>query len=199
MTISIKQFSAAAPESRNAEAWVTLLNKHLPAYQITGNFREAMFLAQCAHESSGFTRFEENLNYSAKGLRKTFPKYFPTQALADQYARKPQMIANRVYANRMGNVNPNDGYFFRGLGVIQLTGRDNYTAFGKSISKSAEEAREYMGNAEGMLVSALWFWQANSLNRYADINNVEACTKAINGGLNGLEDRKRRYARIINT
>jgi putative chitinase len=121
----------------------------------------------------------------------TFKKYFPTQELAQQYERKPQMIANRVYANRMGNGDEasGDGWRYRGRGLIQLTGKDNYTFFAGSLDIPVEEAAEYLATFEGAAQSACFFWEQNKLNRFADANDVKGLTRAINGGFIGLEDR----------
>lgn len=146
------------------------------------------FLAQCAHESAGFRCLRENLNYSAQALLRVFPKYF-TEISAEKYARKPNEIADIVYANRMGNgdVASHDGSRYKGRGLIQLTGRNNYTKFGH------EKDPEYLETPEGAVKSAIWFWSTNELYRYADIKVI---TKKINGGYNGLEDRTANYNKI---
>lgn len=157
--------------------------------------RMAAFLAQVAHESGGLNVIQENLNYSAKGLTVTFKKYFPTIASTNGYARNPQKIANKVYANRMGNgpESSGDGYKFRGRGLIQLTGKNNYTMFAKSIGKSIDETIAYLGTPEGAVASAVWFWDANKLNIYADKGDFVGLTRRINGGTIGLADRKHHY------
>jgi putative chitinase len=162
----------------------------------------AAFIAQCAHESASFAILEENLNYRWTTLRKIFPKYFPTDALAQEYASKPnkaEAIANRVYANRMGNRDEasGDGYKYRGRGLIQLTGRDNYTWFAASLEISAEEAAEYLGTFEGAAQSACWFWETNNLNQWADKGDIKTLTKRINGGYIGLEDRIKHYEHAL--
>ena len=157
--------------------------------------RMAAFLAQVAHESGGFNFVKEGLNYSAVGLNKTFKKYFPTVESAQAYARNPAKIANKVYANRMGNgpESSGDGYKFCGRGLIQLTGKDNYTRFAKAIGKTIDEAVEYLETAEGAVASAGWFWDVNKLNVYADKGDFVGLTRRINGGTIGLEDRKHHY------
>lgn len=157
--------------------------------------RMAAFLAQVAHESGGFNFVKEGLNYSAAGLNKTFKKYFPTVESANAYARNPAKIANKVYANRMGNgpESSGDGYKFCGRGLIQLTGKDNYTRFAKAIGKSIDEAVAYLETAEGAVASAGWFWDANKLSVYADKGDFVGLTRRINGGTIGLEDRKHHY------
>lgn len=157
--------------------------------------RIAAFLAQTAHESGGFNAVKENLNYGAKGLATTFKKYFPTEASAKPYDRNPEKIANKVYANRMGNgpESSGDGFKYRGRGLIQLTGCDNYTRFAKALDKSIDDAVEYLETPEGAVASAGWFWDVNKLNVYCDKNDFVGLTKRINGGTIGLEDRKHHY------
>jgi putative chitinase len=165
-------------------------------YKLSPN-RAAHFFAQTAHESGNFKAFSENLNYSAKGLRGIFGKYFPTDALARAYERKPEKIANRVYANRMGNGDEasGEGYKFRGRGPLQLTGKNNYRAFGKYIGREQEilDNPDLVATELGF-ESALWFFDANKLWGICDqgINDgaILALTKRINGGTHGLDDRK---------
>jgi putative chitinase len=184
--------------------WYDALCELLPKYGITTERRVAHFLSQCAHESGGFLRLEENLNYSAKALRAVFGRYFgePPKRNADEYHRKPEMIANYVYMDefrkyKMGNVNEGDGWLFRGRGLKQLTGRENYTRFGESVGMSAEEAAEYVATPAGAIESACWFWDANNLNDIADGDDVKKMTKKINGGTIGLEDRQWRYTHAM--
>ena len=164
-------------------------------YEIQSQHRIAGFLAQVIHESGGFTLIKENLNYSADGLRKTFGKYFRTIELANQYARKPEMIANRVYANRMhnGDEASGDGYRFCGRGLIQITGRENYTNLAEALEMSLEDCVSYLETPEGACSSAGWFWDTNQLNDYCDSGDFIMLTKRINGGTNGLEDRRHYY------
>jgi len=171
--------------------WHEALDQLLDDYEINTPLRVAHFVAQCAHESGNFVFIKENLNYKAASLQKLFAKYFPTGDLAAQYANRPEQIANRIYANRMGNgpESSGDGYRYCGRGLIQLTGRDNYTFFAGSLSIPVEEAAEYLATFEGAAQSACWFWEQNNLNRFADANDVKGLTKAINGGYIGLEDR----------
>ena len=163
-------------------------------YEINTINRVSGFIAQCAHESAEFTVMKENLNYSAQGLLKIFGKYFDNVTAA-KYARKPEMIASRVYGGRMGNgvESTGDGYKFRGRGFIQLTGKDNYTAFAKSINKSLDETIAYLETFAGALESACWFWKSRNLNISCDANDIVAMTKKINGGTHGLDDRKAKY------
>lgn len=156
----------------------------------------AHFLAQCGHESGGFKVTQENLNYSAKGLRGIFGKYFPTDALAEQYQRKPEMIASRVYGGRMGNGSEptKEGYKFRGRGYIQLTGKDNYTAFGKSINEDIAGNPDLVASKYPLL-SAAWFFSKNCLKKCVDASDatVTAVTKCVNGGTIGLPDRMKHF------
>ena len=188
------------PGNREVDNWYNALVEIMPKYGITSKRRVAHFLSQCAHESANFKRLEENLNYSAKALRAVFGRYFgaPPKRDADEYHRQPEMIANYVYMDefrkyKMGNTEEGDGWRFRGRGLKQLTGRDNYTKFGASIDMSAEEAAEYVSTPEGAVESACWFWDTNNLNDIADTDNVVKMTKRINGGRIGLEDRQERY------
>lgn len=157
--------------------------------------RAAAFVAQTAHESGGFNFVKENLNYSAKGLMTTFKKYFPTEDIAKQYERKPEKIANRVYANRMSNGDEasGDGYKFCGRGLIQLTGRANYTKFAEDLGISLDETVAYLETPAGAVSSAGWFWDNNNLNQYCDKDDFVTLTKRINGGTIGLEDRMHHY------
>ena len=167
-------------------------------FQINTPLRLAHFLAQCGHESGGFRLTKENLNYSAKGLMGIFKKYFPTEALAKQYERKPEKIANKVYGNRMGNgaEATGDGAKFCGRGYIQLTGKDNYTAFGKSINEDIA-ANPTVVAEKYALLSAAWFFNKNKLHIMADGGATDAVvtsiTKRVNGGTIGLADRIKHF------
>jgi len=196
--ITRDQLSQLIPGNPYVDHWCEALNEILPEYGIDTPQRVAAFIAQCAHESGGFRALKENLNYRAETLRKIFPKYFPTDDLAKQYASLPnkqEAIANRVYASRMGNGDEQsgDGFRFCGRGLIQLTGRDNYTFFAGSLDIPVEEAAEYLQTFEGAVQSACWFWETNNLNQYADKDDILTMTKRINGGTIGLEDRKKHY------
>jgi len=176
--------------------YVEPLNTVAEYYEMFVNPRRvAGFLAQIAHESGGFNFVAENLNYSAKGLMTVFKKYFPTEELANQYARKPEKIANRVYANRMKNgpESSGDGYKFRGRGLIQLTGRDNYTKFAAALDLDIDSTIAYLETPNGAVASAGWFWDNNKLNQYCDKDDFVTLTKRINGGTIGLADRKHHY------
>ncbi len=167
-----------------------------------------MFLAQCAHESGAFKHLEENLNYSATGLRATFPKYFPTEDIANTYARKPEFIASRVYAGRMGNGSEDsrDGWKFRGRGLIQLTGRSNYSACSQEILQDLTllTKPELLTEPACAALSAAWFFDSHGCTKLSDMDDEQALvavTKKINGGVMGLDDRRewwQRAKRIIN-
>ena len=172
------------------EAFIDPLNKTLEAFDITTSPRIAMFLAQCGHESAGFMVREENLNYRGDRLAVVFPKYFHDVDV-NEYAHNPEKIANRVYADRMGNgpESSGDGYRYRGRGLIQLTGKDNYSRFAHACDMSIEEAVEYMSTPAGAVHSAGWFWDAHKLNDPSDNEDVERVTRIINGGTIGLAQR----------
>jgi putative chitinase len=193
--ITKEQLAQLIPGNPYLDQWCNALNEILPEYGIDTTQRVAAFIAQCAHESGGFKFLKENLNYRAASLRKVFPKYFPDDAIAAAYANKPAMIANRVYANRMGNGDEasGDGWRYCGRGLIQLTGHDNYAFFAGSLDIPMEEATEYLETFEGAVQSACWFWETNNLNQWADKDDILTLTKRINGGTIGLEDRKKHY------
>ena len=202
MELTKEQLKQLLPKNPYIDHWYDCLSKLLPDYEINTGRRIAAFIAQCAHESGGFTALQENLNYSAPTLRRIFPRYFPTDEMAKHYASLPnkqESIANLVYANRMGNGPPEsgDGYRFRGRGLIQLTGRDNYTFFAGSLGISVEEASEYLETFEGAVQSACWFWEVNNLNQWADAGDILTLTKRINGGTIGLEDRIKHYQHAL--
>ena len=167
-------------------------------FQINTPLRLAHFLAQCGHESGGFRVVNENLNYSAKGLQGIFKKYFPTPALAERYQRKPEKIANRVYASRMGNGDEasGEGFKFRGRGYIQLTGKVNYTAFGKAAGVDTLTNPDLVATKYPLL-SAAWYWNSRKLNAVADQGATDAvvtkATKLVNGGTIGLADRIKHF------
>jgi len=180
------------------DAVIQMIPDTAAKFQINTPLRLAHFLAQCGHESGGFRVTQENLNYSAKGLAGIFKKYFPTEAAATPYARQPQKIANKVYANRMANGSEasGDGYKFRGRGYIQLTGRANYTAFGRAIGEDVVSNPDIVSGKHALL-SAAWFWSNNGLNKLADGGATDAVvttiTKRVNGGTIGLADRIKHF------
>jgi putative chitinase len=196
---TLATFKECVGNPPNAEHWYEALCNILPDYDINTPNRMAAFLAQTAHESGGYRAIKENLNYKAASLRKVFPKYFPTDELANAYAQKPEMIANRVYGGRMGNGDEHsgEGYKYCGRGLIQLTGKDNYTRYAESLEISVEEASEHLTTFEGCVQSAAWFWEANNLNQWADKGDILTLTKRINGGTIGLEDRIKHYEHAL--
>jgi putative chitinase len=180
------------------DAVIAMIPDTAAKFQINTPLRLAHFLAQCGHESGGFRATQENLNYSAKGLAGIFRKYFPTEAAAASYARQPQKIASKVYGNRMGNgpESSGEGYKFRGRGYIQLTGKENYTAFGKSIGEDMTANPDKVASQYALL-SAAWFFSKNGLHRMADEGASDAVvtkiTKRVNGGTIGLADRIKHF------
>jgi putative chitinase len=208
MSFELKKEHLAAliPGNKDVDAWHAALVEVMPKYGINTERRAAHFISQCAHESGNFRTLEENLNYSEKSLLAVFGRYFGAapKRNAAEYARKPEKIANYVYQDefrskggQMGNVKDGDGWLFRGRGLKQLTGRNNYTGFGKSIGMTAEEAAEYVATPKGAVESACWFWDTNKLNTIADTDDVVKMTKKINGGNIGLADRQARYKKAM--
>ena len=180
--------------------WYEAMCEILPLWSVDTIERVAGFVAQCGHESGGFRVLSENLNYSAKALNSIFPKYFRRAGRdANEYHRQPEKIANVIYANRMdnGDTASGDGWRFRGGGILQLTGRYNYTQFGKAVEKSPEEAVDYVRTKAGALDSACWFWDTNNINKYCDDMDIVGMTKRINGGTIGLDDRKKHYLHAL--
>ncbi len=194
-----QQLKQLIPGNPYLDHWYEALNEILPEYGIDTPQRVAAFLAQCAHESGGFKFLKENLNYKAASLQKVFPKYFPDAGTAAAYANKPEKIANRVYANRMGNGDEasGDGWRFCGRGLIQLTGKNNYTFFAGSLGIDLEECTEYLQTFEGAVQSACFFWEQNNLNKEADAGDIKTMTRKINGGFIGLEDRIKHYEHAL--
>jgi putative chitinase len=197
--LTLDQLAQIIVGNPHVEHWHEVLDRLLDDYDISTPQRVAAFLAQCAHESNNFVFIKENLNYRAASLIKTFGKYFPDDATAAAYAGRPEKIANRVYANRMGNGDEasGDGYRYCGRGLIQVTGRDNYTLFAGSLGIPVEEASDYLATFEGAAQSACWFWETNNLNRYADSGDIKGMTKVINGGYIGLENRISHYEHAL--
>lgn len=200
--LTLNQLKQLLPKNPYVSYWHHALEQLLPDYEINTPRRMAAFIAQCAHESAQFTVLKENLNYKPMSLRKLFPKYFDTDELAQQYCSKPNKqaaIANRIYANRMGNGDESsgDGYRFSGRGLIQLTGRATWQEFADSIETSLTDLDEYMQTFEGACQSACFFWESRKLNQYADTGDILTLTKKINGGTIGLEDRKKHYEHAL--
>jgi putative chitinase len=199
--ITLAQFQQMIPTNKEAAVWYPIAVDFFKKYDITTTNRIAGFMAQCAHESSDFRNLEENLNYGADRLVQVFPRYFgPGKRNAAEYARNPEKIANYVYMDEfrsksgaLGNTQPGDGWRFRGRGIKQLTGRNNYAAFGKTVGMAAEQAADYVATPKGAFESACWFWDRRKLNAVADADDIVRMTKIINGGDIGLTDRKNRY------
>ena len=171
------------------------LNNAMQEFRITTPLRQVAFIAQTAHESIGYSAFVENLNYSAQALLATWPSHF-TAAEAASYARKPERIANRAYADRGGNGNEasGDGWKYRGRGIIQITFRDNYRACGTGLGADLVSHPELLEQPSYAFRSGAWFWNSRNLNPLADLGDFVRITRVINGGLNGLADRQRYYA-----
>lgn len=171
-------------------------------YEINTTNRSSHFLSQCSHESAHFTKFSENLNYSSVGLIGTFPKYFQDKATADHYARQPEKIANRVYANRIGNGDEagGDGWKYRGKGAIQLTGKANYVAFGLAVKEDVSANPDLLLKPKYIALSACWFFSKSGLNQIADKGTdervIKEITKRINGGYNGLTERIKLFKEV---
>lgn len=195
--ISATVLKAAAPlrSIEDMEKWVAPLKKSCAEYEIDSIRRISSFIAQMAHESGLIAEREENLYYSAKRLTEVWPHRFPTLESAEKYANNPMALANHVYANRMGNGNEQscDGWRFRGMGPLCLTGRANWTAFAAKMKMSIPEALAYGRTIEGGIATAAWFWDKNCINRFADTPDVSDESRAINGGMTGLNDRRKRY------
>jgi len=196
--ITLNILKQICPQTRDAvlTCYVDPLNQAGQAFDLfQNNKRIAAFLAQIAQESGEFNFIEENLNYTAEALYRTFRKYFTSLDDALPYEHQPEKIANRIYANRMGNGDEasGDGYNYRGRGLIQITGKSNYTRFATAVDMTRDEAVPYMELPEGALASAIWFWDINKLNIYADVGDFVGLTRRINGGLTGIANREEMY------
>ncbi len=199
--IDVKLLALAAPQNKDLASWVQPIKDACIKFNIDTVREVACFLAQAGHESAGFTRMTENLNYTKpERLMAVWPKRFPTLSFAKQFVGNPEKLANQVYANRMGNGDPSsgDGWKFRGTGLFQLTGRDNYTAFGRSMGIRAEAAADYIRSGkEAAAMSAAWFFEYNNIDALAATPGVEDETKRINGGQIGLPERKKHFDAIV--
>jgi len=180
------------------QEWAEAMAVAMPTMNVDTVLRQAAFVAQIAHESSECTRVKENLNYSADALVKLFSKHFTAEE-AVKYQRNPEMIANHLYANRMGNgtEESGDGWKYRGRGPIQLTGKNNYAACGTSLQLPLVEQPDAVLEPETGILTALWFWKSHDLNRLADAGDMQAITKVINGGLLGYDERMKYYHRAM--
>jgi putative chitinase len=177
--------------------WLQPLEDAFEKYEINTPIRQAAFIGQCAHESGNFKILQENLNYSAEGLMKTWPSRFPTKEIADQYARQPAKIAGKVYNGRLGNTSEEEASKFLGRGLIQLTGKENYEHCGSSLDVDLVGNPDWLLDPKYAALSAGWFWNKKGLNSLADASDIETMTKRINGGLIGLDDRKAKIAKAL--
>lgn len=193
MLVSKERFNKVFPNA--ASGMYEAIDKQIAIAGCISKPQQAMFLAQYGHETQGFTRLSENLNYSANGLVNVFRKYFPTLSLAKQYERKPQAIANKVYANRMGNGSEasGDGWKYRGRGLPHLTGKDNYGKFQAWLGKTVDP-EELSTNLDLAIKAGVWYWLVNGL---ASLDSVQKVTVRVNGGTNGLEDRCKLYRALM--
>jgi len=175
--------------------WLAPLEETFVKYDISTPKRQAAFIGQCAHESGNFKTLQENLNYSAEGLMKTWPSRFATKEIADQYARQPAKIAGKVYNGRLGNTSEEEAAKFLGRGLIQLTGKENYANCGTALGVDLIGNPNLLTEPKYAVISAGWFWNKKGLNSLADSGDIETMTKRINGGLIGLDDRKVKIAK----
>ncbi len=203
MYITEQQMKTIAPHAPAGAIcdFVSTFNAWCSKFDITTPLRAAHFISQCVHECNELRHFTENLSYSEAGLIKVFPKYF-NRATAALYARKPEKIANKVYANRMGNgpESSGDGWKYKGRGAIGLTGKSNYRAYATSgfCVGDLMSHPEWLSKSPGCYKSAMWFWWRNGLNKLADTDDVRAVTRRVNGGYNGLESRMAYLSRAKN-
>lgn len=193
---TLEKLARIIPQAKwGPEVWYAELAEMLPIFDITSVRRVAAFLAQTSHESGGYALLEENLSYKPETIRRVWPKRFPTVESAQPYARNPEALANKVYGGRMGNgpEESGEGYFYRGRGILQITGKNNYQEFANYAGIAVEDAPGYIETPRGAVHSACWFWTVNDLNPYADVEDFEEMTKRINGGLLGIDDRIHHY------
>lgn len=177
--------------------WLEPLEEVFTKYDISTPQRQACFIGQCAHESGNFRTLQENLNYSAEGLMKTWPSRFPTKEMADQYARQPAKIAGKVYNGRLGNTSEEEAAKYLGRGLIQLTGKENYANCGSGLGVDLVGNPDWLLDPKYAALSAAWFWNKKGLNALADASDIETMTKRINGGLIGLDDRKAKITKAL--
>ena len=181
------------------EQWVDALNETFARFDISTPARQASFIGQCGHECGNFKVLEENLNYRAETLMKLWKSRFPTIEIANEYARNPKKIANKVYSSRMGNRDESsgDGYRFRGRGCIQLTGHANYFHAGKACGEDFVMNPDLVATPKYAAMTAGWFWNTHKLNQYADARDYVSMTKKINGGTIGLNDRVKHISHAL--
>ena len=199
--LPLAHFKALFPRCRNSVEIVAMLNKYFDSFGLNTQEKISAFISQCGHESGGFTRFDENLNYSAKALNAVFSKYFRRAGVsAEEYARQPEKIANRVYGNRMGNGDEasGDGFKFKGRGVVMLTGKNNYRTFGEDLGIDVMSNPNIVSeNMEVCVMTGFWFWKKNGLVKYSNRENFKTLTKRINGGYNGMQDRVKKFEKSM--
>jgi putative chitinase len=188
-----------APKAKDIDKLLEALLTYMPKFGIDSKNEIAMFLAQACHESAHFTAFSENLNYSAKGLRNTWPSRFPSDTIANKYARQPRAIANYVYAGRYGNggESSGDGWNYRGKGLFQTTFKANYIALEKATGIKCVANPDLLTQIPEAVIAACYFWQSNKLSASAEKQDVKANTKILNGGAIGLADRQALFNKII--
>ena len=197
MPITSQQLLQILPNAGQvAGVFVPVLNTATGRYQIVGAKRIAAFIAQVGHESGHLTRLVENLSYSADALRRNWPSRFSVE-LASAVARKPEQIANIAYGNRLGNTTLGDGWKYRGRGLIQITGKNNYRACGEALGLDLIAQPELLEKPRHACMSAAWFWATNGLSRLADAGKFDAITQRINGGQHGAADRQALYDRAL--
>lgn len=198
--ITQEKLKKILPNNKKTKELADSLNLVLPKYDINTIPRIAGFLGQCAVESAEFNILLENLNYSAQGLHKTWPRLFPTVDSAVPYAHKPEKIANRVYSNRIGNgpESSGDGWKYRGRGAIQTTGKENYTSLANYLEKSIDETISYCETMDGAIASACFYWKKRGLNIPADGKDIKRMTYLVNGGYHGLDQRTKYWNSALN-
>ena len=177
--------------------WFEPLTNTFSKFEIDTPKRQAAFIGQCGHESNNFRTLEENLHYSANALMRVWPSRFPDNDVAEKYANKPEKIANKVYSGRMGNAEDGDGWKYHGRGLIQLTGKDNYTRCGEALNIDLVNNPDLLLEPEFAAASAGWFWRKHGLNQLADLGDWVAITKRINGGIHGIDDRVARTNKAL--
>jgi len=199
--ITVEQLQTLLPNNNNVQNWWQAINDVAPTYDINTNNRLAAFLAQCMHESANFTVLKENLNYSAQSLQRVWPSHFPDEDTANSYAHQPEKIANRAYANRMGNGDEasGDGWLCSGKGAIQMTGRANYQEFADSIEMDFNDVSDYLLTERGAIESACYFFKKHNLNSIADTGDIDQISKIVNGGTLGMAQRHDIYTNVLET
>lgn len=193
MMITLEQVKKLVPSYADKETLVSLLNKHMEFYGISTPKRISMFLTQALHESSSFTKLEENLYYkTGDRIYAVFPKQFRDAKDAADYAKNPEKLANKIYDNRMGNGDEKsgEGWKYRGRGIFQLTGKSNYYLFSRDCPEyDCIKNPDILKDIDAAIKSACWYWNRNGLNKFADSDDLNGCTRAINGGLIGMDKR----------